>query len=128
MSDLTNVCNLKTYTIPALTTRTFQIKAAAGEAGKIKWLKLPGTASVTVEVKYITNTSGDVVYYIAGNPPITITYEFGFAPWQDAAESTLKGIMVDEDDYVEFALANGTVGDVNFDISFFFVNASLTEV
>jgi hypothetical protein len=130
MSDLVNVCNLKTYSVPALTTRTFQIKAPSGGAGKMRWLKIDVPASsANIEIKYITATSGDTTYYIVGNPPSAVDYEFGFEPWEDAAESTLKGMMVDEDDYIEISLINEHLFTAqNFILSFFFINASLTEI
>jgi hypothetical protein len=130
MFDLVNVCNIKTYSVPALTTRTFEIKAPVGGAGKMRWLKIDVPAgSAKIEIKYITATTGDTTYYIVGNPPSAADYEFGFEPWEDAAESTLKGIMVDEDNYIEISLTNeGLFAAQDFYLSFFLVNATLIEI
>jgi len=130
MSDLISVCNIKTYSVPALTTRTFQIKTGANDIGKMRWLKIDVPASqATIEIKYITAITGDTTYYIVGNPPSAVDYEFGFAPWQDAAESTLKGIMVDDGDYIEISLINEhATSTQDFYLSFFLVNATFTEV
>jgi hypothetical protein len=130
MSNLVNVCNLKVYSVPALTTRTFQIKAAADDAGKVRWLKISGAGGdIVLTIKYISATSGDDTYYIFGEVPAAPPYEFGFEPWEDAAESTLKGIMVDEDDYIEIVITNQALfAAEDVKISFFFINATLTEI
>ena len=130
MSNLVNVCNIKTYAVPLNSTRTFQIKASANGAGKMRWLKIDVPVSqASIEIKYVSATTGDITYYIVGNPPVAADYEFGFAPWENAAESTLKGIMVDDDDYIEIRLINEALFILqNFDLSFFLLNASLIEV
>jgi hypothetical protein len=128
MANLVNVANVKTYTIPGNTTRTFHVKASTAEVGKMRWLKVTGHADINLIITYMTSTVGDTDFEIRAELSLTTPYEFGFEPWEDAAESTLKGMMVDEDDYIKVELKNTDGSAHDAVVYYFLLNAGFSEV
>jgi hypothetical protein len=126
MSGFVSSCYEKSINTTTGQTKTFTIKSS-GTVGKIMWLKADVTGGdVTVDVTYYPSYTGSTASYVISTG--TADYEFGYPAWQDAAKSTLKEILIDQDDYVTLKLTDaGALGTRTTKISFLLIGAVAVE-
>ena len=125
MSGLISSCFEKVISTTTGQVKTFTIKSN-GTVGKIMWLKATeGGTDVNKTVTYLPSYTGTTNKQIYSS---TTDYEFGYPAWQDSAKSTLKEILIDQDDYITLVLTDaGALGTRTTKVSFLLVGATAVE-